>query len=143
MIKSEPRGDELAIRKKVVVFALLGMLFIGATYKQVVAQTEPNMPSKEELLEEALYGQYIPYLGIKYSNFIQCPQIQIERIQGDTRRHFIRASALNYEGHHAPSYDKIQFTLTDTPESGVRIKNITIHKNVSEKESLMQCRKNE
>jgi hypothetical protein len=133
----------LHLGKKVAVFALLGILFLGAAYKQVVAQTEPNMPSKEELLEEALYGQYIPYLGKEYSNFIQCPQIQIERIQGDTRRHLVHASALNYEGHHAPSYDKIQFILTDTPESGVKIKNITIHKNVSEEESLRQCRKSE
>ena len=29
-----------------------------------------------------------------------CPRIEIERIEGDTRRHIVHASALNYGSHH-------------------------------------------
>jgi hypothetical protein len=63
----------------------------------------------------------------------------IERIKGNTRRHVVHASALNYEGHHTPSYDKIIFTLIDTPENGIKIINVIREKNISEQESLKQC----
>jgi hypothetical protein len=70
-----------------------------------------------------------------------CPRIdKIERIEGDTRRHIVYASTLNYSGHHGGPYDKINITLTDTPEYGVKINKVTKQKNISEKESIKQCR---
>jgi len=69
---------------------------------------EIDGPSKEELLEETLYAQYFSEIGKAFPDFIMCPRIdRIERLNGDTRRHFVHASALNYAGHHASSYDKI------------------------------------
>jgi len=127
---------------------MLQALFILLLFLEpnpVIAYSEPlnsvNTTSREELLEETLFGRYLPYLGKEYQNFISCPQINIERINGNLLRHMVTVSALNYEGHHAPSYDRIQFILSDTPESGVKIMKVTIQKNISEKESLMQCRK--
>jgi hypothetical protein len=97
-------------------------------------------PSKEELLEETLYARYFSAIGKAFPEFISCPRINsIERIKGDTRRHVVHASALNYEGHHAPSFDKIIITLIDTPENGIKIINVIRQKNISEKESLKQC----
>ncbi|QJD84255.1 hypothetical protein [Cohnella herbarum] len=91
----------------------------------VIAYSDPlnsvNTTSREELLEKTLYGRYLPYLGKEYQKFILCPQIHIERMNGDHLRHMVTVSALNYEGHHAPSYDRIQFILSDIPESGVEI----------------------
>jgi hypothetical protein len=98
---------------------------------------------KSELLKETLYSRYYSYLDKTYSEFILCPKIdKVERIEGDTRRHIVHASALNYDSHHGDiPYDRIQITLTDTPEKGVEINNIKIQKGISEKESLIECRK--
>ncbi|WP_449536310.1 hypothetical protein [Ferdinandcohnia sp. Marseille-Q9671] len=96
--------------------------------------------SKNELLEETLYTRYLSYLDQKYSDFIVCPRIEIERIEGDTRRHIVYASALNYGSHHGDlPFDRIHFTLKDTPENGVEIKDVRIEKEISEKESQTQC----
>ncbi|WP_350299085.1 hypothetical protein [Peribacillus frigoritolerans] len=97
---------------------------------------------KNELLEETLYSRYYFNLDKTYSDFILCPKIdKIERIEGDTRRHKVYASALNYNGHHGDvPYDKINITLTDTPENDVKINKVTIQKGISEKESFIQCR---
>lgn len=102
---------------------------------------EPVGPPKEELLEETLYTRYFSVIEKEFPDFIMCPRIDsIERIKGDTRRHLVIASALNYSGHHAPSYDRIIFTLIDTPENGIKIIKVRKKSNVSERESLKQCR---
>jgi hypothetical protein len=102
---------------------------------------EVDGPPKEELLEETLYTRYFSYLDKTYSDFIMCPRIdKIERIDGDTRRHIVYASALDYAGHHDGPYDKINIILTDTPEYGVKINKVIRQKNISEKESIKQCR---
>ncbi|WP_227940468.1 hypothetical protein [Alkalihalobacillus deserti] len=98
---------------------------------------------KEELLEETLYTRYFYYLDKAYSDFIMCPKIdKIERINGDTRRHIVQASALNYGVHHDDvPYDRIHIILTDTPENGLEINKVTIEKGISGKESRIQCRR--
>ncbi|MEG0695495.1 MAG: hypothetical protein RR440_07035, partial [Erysipelotrichaceae bacterium] len=55
---------------------------------------EVNGPTKEELLEEALYTRYLYQLGPSYAEFFDCPKITIEPIDGDPRRHLIFGSAL-------------------------------------------------
>ncbi|QOR67306.1 hypothetical protein IM538_03975 [Cytobacillus suaedae] len=98
---------------------------------------------KEELLDETLYSRYFTYLDKAYSDFIMCPKIdKIERINGDTRRHIIHASGLNYSAHHGNEpYNRIHIKLTDTPENGVKINKITMEKGISGKESRIQCRR--
>ncbi len=98
---------------------------------------------KDELLEETLYTRYSSYLDEIYSDYIMCPKIdKVERIYGDTRRHIVHASALNYGAHHGDvPYDRIHITLTDTPETGVKINKVTIQKAISENESRIQCRR--
>ncbi|WP_066061398.1 hypothetical protein [Neobacillus soli] len=98
--------------------------------------------SKEELLDETLYQRYFNYIDKSYPDFFMCPNIdKIERINGDGRRHVIHMSALNFSGHHAGPLHRIHITLTDTPENGVKINNITIQKNISGKEGRIQCRR--
>ncbi|MCC3356055.1 hypothetical protein [Bacillus sp. REN16] len=102
---------------------------------------EVEGPRHDVLLEETLYARYYTYLDKAYSDFISCPRIDnIERIEGDTRRHIVYASALNYSGHHNGHFDRIIIKLTDTPEHDVQINKVKIHKSISEKESLKQCR---
>ncbi|WP_456278709.1 hypothetical protein [Bacillus sp. AK128] len=103
---------------------------------------EVEGPPKQELLEEVIYTRYLTYLSEKdYSDFFMCPKIDhIERIKGDTRRHIVYASALNYGGHHGGNYDRLKIVLTDTPEDGVQIKQVKKLKNISENESLEQCK---
>ncbi|MGN7403118.1 hypothetical protein ACTHO0_25025 [Cytobacillus praedii] len=98
---------------------------------------------KDELLEELLYTRYFSYLDETNSDFIMCPKIdKVERINGDTRRHIVHASALNYGAHHGDiPYDRIHISLTDIPEKGVKINKVTIQKAISEKESRIQCRR--
>lgn len=98
---------------------------------------------KEELYDETLYFRYFTYLDKEYSDFIMCPRIDsIERIAGDTRRHIVQASALNYGAHHGDvPYDRIRITLSDTPENGVKITNVSLEKGISGKESRIQCRR--
>jgi hypothetical protein len=97
--------------------------------------------TQEELLKETLYTRYYSYFYKTYSDFIMCPRINIERINGDKRRHIVHASALNYYAHHGDiPYDRIHITLTDTPESGIKLNKITIQKGISENESRLQCR---
>jgi hypothetical protein len=98
-------------------------------------------PPKEEFLEETLYSRYLSYLEKTYSDFFTCPRIdKIERIKSDTRRHIVYASALDYAGHHDGNYEKINIILSDTPEHGVKINKVKRQKNISEKESVKQCR---
>lgn len=115
---------------------LFDWLLVGWKFESVGA-------TKEELLEETLYTRYFTYLDKTYSDFIMCPKIdKIERINGDTRRHIIHASALNYSAHHGDEpYDRIHITLTDTPENGVIINKVIIEKAISGKESRIQCRR--
>lgn len=120
---------------KLVILVIVGLLLVGWEYESFGAP-------EEELLEETLYSRYYSYLDKTYSEFILCPKIdKIERIEGDIRRHKVYASALNYDGHHNGPYDKINIILTDTPEYGVKINKVTIQKGISEKESLLQCRR--
>ncbi|MEV5115564.1 hypothetical protein [Peribacillus frigoritolerans] len=116
----------------ILVMVFVGLFLVGW-----------NGVPKNEMLEETLYTRYHSYLDQSYSDFILCPKIdKIERIEGDTRRHIVHASALNYDGHHGDvPYDRIHITLTDTPEKGVKINKVTIQKGISEKESLIQCGK--
>lgn len=111
-------------------------LLVGWKYESVG-------PPKDELLEETLYTRYFSYLAETYSDFIMCPKIdKVERLDGDTRRHIVHASALNYSAHHGDApFDRIYITLTDTPENGVKINKVTIQKGISEKESTIQCRR--
>ncbi|GIP27621.1 hypothetical protein J23TS9_27510 [Paenibacillus sp. J23TS9] len=115
---------------------LFDWLLVGWKYESVGA-------SKDELLEETLYSRYYPYFDKTYSNFIMCPRIdKIERINGDTRRHIVHVSALNYSAHHGDiPYDRIHVTLSDTPENGVKIIKVGIEKDLSKKESAGQCRR--
>ncbi|MCG3087451.1 hypothetical protein [Sporosarcina cyprini] len=101
---------------------------------------EPKGPAKEELLEEALYTRYLYQLDPSYSDFIMCPKIHIEPIDGDTRRHIVFASALNYSGHHGGDYDKLTFSVSDSNLTGLQITNVNIQKHISQEESLEQCR---
>lgn len=115
---------------------LYDWLLVGWKYESVGAP-------KDELLEETLYTRYFSYLDKTYSDFIMCPKIdKVERINGDTRRHIVHASALNYSAHHgdAPN-DRINITLTDTPENGVKINKVTIQKGISGKDGRIQCRR--
>ncbi|MGE7689839.1 hypothetical protein ACQKMI_11580 [Lysinibacillus sp. NPDC097214] len=115
---------------------LYDWLLVGWKYESVGAP-------KDELLEETLYTRYFSYLAETYSDFIMCPKIdKVERMDGDTRRHIVHASALNYSAHHGDApFDRIHITLTDTPENGVKINKVTIQKGISEKESTIQCRR--
>lgn len=115
---------------------LFDWLVVGWKYESIGAP-------KEELLEETLYTRYFSYLEKTYSDFIMCPRIdKIERINGDTRRHIVHVSALNYSAHHGDiPYDKILLTLTDTPEDGVRVNKVVIQKGIPGKESRIQCRR--
>jgi hypothetical protein len=116
---------------KRIIIVFVGLVLVG--WKGV---------TENELLEETLYARYHTYLDQKYADFILCPSIKVERIEGDTRRHIAFASALNYGSHHGDvPYDRIHFTLTDTPEKGVVINKVTVEKGISEKESIIQCRK--
>ena len=116
---------------KKIIIVFVGLFLVGW-----------NGVPKNELLEETLYARYHSYLDQKYSDFILCPRTDIERIKGDTRRHIVYARALNYGSPHGDiPYDIIHFILTDTPEKGVEINKVTVEKGISEKESLIQCRR--
>lgn len=115
---------------------LYDWLLVGWKYESVGAP-------KDELLEETLYRRYFSYLDETYADFISCPKIdQVERIDGSKSRHLIHASALNYSSHHGEvPYDKIHITLTDTQEDGVKLQKVWIEKSISDKDSLIQCRR--
>jgi hypothetical protein len=133
-------GEVLYTKNKMKVrlksLELFDWILVGWKFESVGAP-------KEELLEETLYTRYFSYLDNTHSDLIMCPKIdKIERINGDTRRHIIHASALNYSAHHGDEpYDRIHITLTDTPEKGVKLNKVTIQKAISEKESRIQCRR--
>ncbi|WP_332649922.1 hypothetical protein [Lysinibacillus sp. 54212] len=101
---------------------------------------ELDGPTKEELLEEALFTRYLYHLGPSYSEFFMCPKIKIEPINGDPRRHIIYASALNYSGHHGGDFDKLTFSVRDSNLSGLEVTNVKIKKHISGEESEKQCR---
>jgi hypothetical protein len=115
---------------------LYDWLLVGWKYESVGAP-------KDELLEETLYTRYFPYLDQTFSDYVMCPKIdKIERIEGSTTRHIVHASALNYSAHHGDiPYDRIHITLTDTPENGVKINKVTIQKGITDKDALIQCRR--
>jgi len=96
--------------------------------------------TKEELLEEALFTRYLDHLGPSYSEFFMCPKIKIEPIDGDTRRHLIFGSALNYSGHHGGDYEKLTFSISDSNLTGLQVTNVKIKKHISQEESEKQCR---
>jgi hypothetical protein len=100
---------------------------------------ELDGPTKEELLEEALFTRYLYLLGPSYSEFFMCPKIKIEPIDGDPRRHLIFASALNYSGHHGGDYDKLTFSISDSNQTGLQVTNVKIKKHISQEESQKQC----
>lgn len=135
-------GEVLYTKNKVKVrlksSELFDWILVGWKFESVGAP-------KEELLEETLYTRYFAHLDLEksYSDFIMCPKIdKVERINGDTRRHIIHASALNYSAHHGDEpYDRIYITLTDTPDNGVKLNKVRIEKGISGKESRIQCRR--
>jgi len=95
----------------------------------------------EDLPKMNCLKKHYIHLGQEYSDFILCPRIEIERIEGDTRRHIVYASGLNYGSHQGDlPFDRIHFTLKDTPEKGVEIKEVRIEKEITEKESQAQCK---
>lgn len=102
---------------------------------------EVDGPTKEELLEEALFTRYLYHLGPSYSEFFECPKLKIEAIDGDPRRHLIFGSALNYSGHHGGDYDKLTFSVSDSNLTGLQVTNIKIKKNISQEEIEKQCRR--
>ncbi|MEK4485428.1 hypothetical protein MHH81_07445 [Psychrobacillus sp. FSL H8-0484] len=101
---------------------------------------EVDGPTKEELLEEALFTRYLYHLGPSYSEFFDCPKINIEPIDGDPRRHLIFGSALNYSGHHGGDYDKLTFSVSDSNLTGLQVTNVKIKKHISQEEIEKQCR---
>lgn len=101
---------------------------------------EVDGPTKEELLEEALFTRYLYHLGPSYSEFFMCPKIKIDPINGDPRRHLIFGSALNYSGHHGGDYDKLTFTVSDSNLTELKVTNVKIEKHISQEESEKQCR---
>ncbi|MGG3564026.1 hypothetical protein ABES03_20770 [Neobacillus rhizosphaerae] len=101
---------------------------------------ELDGPTKEELLEEALFTRYLYILGPSYSDFFMCPKINIEPIDGDPRRHIVFASALNYSGHHGGDYDKLTFSVRDSNLEGLQVTHVKIKKHISQEESEIQCR---
>lgn len=128
------------MKRLVMILLLIVGLFSSFSNVNANVNYSSLVPTKEELLEETLYSRYYPFLDKTYSDFILCPRVEIERINGDIRRHIIYASALNYDGHHGDvPYDKINFFLSDTPEQGVKITKVTIQNSISEKESVNQC----
>jgi hypothetical protein len=100
---------------------------------------ELDGPTKEELLEEALYTRYLNELGPSYSDFFMCPKIRIEPIDGDPRRHIIFASALNYSGHHGGDFDRLTFSVRDSNLTGLQVTNVKVEKHISQEESEKQC----
>lgn len=102
---------------------------------------EVNGPTKEELLEEALFTRYLYHLGPSYSEFFECPKLNIEPIDGDPRRHLIFGSALNYSGHHGGDYDKLTFSVSDSNLTGLQVTNVKIKKHISQEEIEKQCRR--
>ncbi len=100
---------------------------------------ELDGPTKEELLEEALFTRYLNHLDQSYSEFFICPKIEIEPINGDPRRHLIFASALNYSGHHGGDYDKLTFSVRDSNLTGLQVTNVKIKKHISQEEIQKQC----
>jgi hypothetical protein len=100
---------------------------------------ELNGPTKEELLEQALFTRYLYILGPSYSDFFMCPKIKIEPIDGDPRRHLIFASALNYSGHHGGDFDKLIFSVRDSNLEGLQVTNVKVKKHISQDESQKQC----
>ncbi|KAB2331735.1 hypothetical protein [Bacillus mesophilum] len=96
-------------------------------------------PTKEELLEEALYTRYLNELEPSYSDFFMCPKIRIEPIDGDPRRHIIFASALNYSGHHGGDFDKLTFSVRDSNLTGLQVTNVKVEKHISQEEIEKQC----
>ena len=124
------------IKVRLKSIELYDWLLVGWKYESLGAP-------KEELLDETLYTRYHSYLDKTYSDFIMCPKIdKIERINGDTRRHIVHVSALNYGAHHGDvPYDRIHITLIDTPENGVKINKVAIEKGISGIESRIQCRR--
>lgn len=101
---------------------------------------EVDGPTKEELLEEALFTRYLYELGPSYAEFFMCPKIKIEPIDGDSRRHLVFASALNYSGHHGSDYDKLTFSISDSNLTGLQVTNVKIKKHISSEEIEKQCR---
>ncbi|MFJ7730872.1 hypothetical protein ACIQXF_03180 [Lysinibacillus sp. NPDC097231] len=100
---------------------------------------ELDGPTKEELLEEALFTRYLNHLDQSYSEFFMCPKIEIEPINGDPRRHLVFASALNYSGHHGGDYDKLTFSVRDSNLTGLQVTNVKIKKHISQEEIQKQC----
>ncbi|MFS0688706.1 hypothetical protein AB1K89_05620 [Sporosarcina sp. 179-K 8C2 HS] len=100
---------------------------------------ELDGPTKEQLLEEALFTRYLYLLGPTFSEYFMCPKIKIEPIDGDPRRHLIFASALNYSGHHGGDYDKLTFSVSDSNRTGLQITNVKIKKHISQEEIRKQC----
>ncbi|MCA1057577.1 hypothetical protein LCL96_01435 [Rossellomorea aquimaris] len=128
--------------KRLIIILMITAQFSLYTNVKANKNQKIDGAGKEELLEETLYSRYYPYLDKMYSDFIMCPRVVIERINGDKRRHIVRATALNYSAHHGDIlYDRVHITLTDTPEEGVRIYKVSIEENISKKESILQCRK--
>lgn len=101
---------------------------------------ELDGPTKEQLLEKALYTRYLNELGPSYSDFFMCPKIRIEPIDGDPRRHIIFASALNYSGHHDGDFDRLTFSVKDSNLSELQVTNVKVEKHISQEESEKQCR---
>ncbi|WP_312469850.1 hypothetical protein [Neobacillus sp.] len=136
LVDSEVLYTQNKVKVRLKSQELYDWLLVGWKYESYGA-------SKEELLDETLYFRYFTQLDEKNSDFIMCPKIDsIERIAGADRRHIVQASALNYGAHHGDvPYDRINITLSDTPENGVKITNVSIEKGISGKESRIQCRR--
>jgi len=121
-------------KKRIKSQALYDWLIVGSKYEVVG-------PPKEELLEETLYRRFFSVIENEFSDFILCPRIDsIERIRGNSRRHLVTASALNYSGHHDGPYDRIIFTVIDTPEDGIKVVKVKKERAIPIDESRNQCR---
>lgn len=152
MIDIEPAYTCVADNERKICTAKEGELIVSENKQMVRIKSQPlydwlmvgwrnelDGPTKEELLEEALFSRYLYLLGPTYSEYFMCPKIKIEPIDGDPRRHIIFASALNYSGHHGGDYNKLTFSVSDSNLTGLQITNIEIKKHISQEEIQKQC----
>ncbi|WP_251555382.1 hypothetical protein [Neobacillus muris] len=152
VITIEPAYTCAAADKRQICTAKDGELIVSENNLKIRLKSQPlydwlavgwrnelDGPTKEELLEEALFTRYLNELGPAYSDFFMCPKIRIEPIDGDPRRHLIFASALNYSGHHGGNFDKLTFSVSDSNLTGLQVTNVKIDKHISQDEIEKQC----
>ncbi|WP_316572093.1 hypothetical protein [Neobacillus sp. YIM B06451] len=152
VITIEPAYTCVDDNKRKICTAKDGELIVSAKTQKIRLKSQPlydwlavgwrkelDGPTKEELLEEALFTRYLYSLGPSYSDFFMCPKIIIKPIDGDPRRHIIFASALNYSGHHGGDFDRLTFSVRDSNLTGLQVTSVKIEKNIQQEVIQKQC----